>query len=228
MSLRRHGLLSDLDVNSLRGSSFFVLRSGDEVLGVLVESFLQDLFAKKHFACLRDMNQMVRYQHENTITAYYSQHCDLRVVSGSDQTVQELRQIPLPATAIELNLVAKTSFVVLDVATICDADEKQLSDWATALWQDVSGFDQLACNSPRAIWWLGASQPQFPAARERFWARFDRVADSLGVPWSVSGMVQREGHLDACGTAGMGARLVSRPGAGVQSVWLPRAMWADE
>jgi hypothetical protein len=202
--------------------------SRTSTVGATIESLLDDLLQSPPFSLLRAMNSFVRYQHEEEITAFYSQGCDLRVVSGSDATVQAIRRVPLPATAVELNFVAKSSFAVLDVEVVCQSDQAQIDKWTRGLWQDIVGFDQLACNSPRAVWWLGANHPGFRVARERFWNSFAEYAGSVASQWSAAGVVQREGLLDRLGLSGVDAQVVSSFGDGMTRVWLPKPMWADD
>lgn len=197
-----------------------------------IATFLEALLAEERYATLGSMNRFARYQHEARITAFYSASCDLRVVSGSDATIQTLRQVPLQANAVELNLSAKSSFVVLNVATILDAADEQLTEWARDLWSDLSSFDQLACNSPRGVWWLGASQQDIQVARERFWSAFDGVVATVESPWRTAGVVQRESFLDTIGLSGFRAKLASTHNTPVQRVWIEpvdtRAPWFDE
>lgn len=195
----------------------------------LADQLLQELFAEPQFEALQAMNQFVRYGHEEEISEYYSSHCDVRIVSGSDATIQRLRQIPLPPPAVEINLVAKSSFAVLDVASVNAASEDQLHGWARGLWQDVVGFEQLACNSIRAVWWLGGQDHgQVQQARERLWRCFEMVESESSVVWPAAGVVQREGLLDRMGISDVGSEIVSPWGAPVTRVWLPQPMWCDE
>lgn len=194
----------------------------------LVDPLLQELFAEPPFEALRAMNQFVRYGHEAEISAYYSSHCDVRIVSGSDSTIQQLRQIPLSPTAIEINLVEKSSFAVMDARSVNEATEPQLLSWARGLWQDVVGFEQLACNSIRAIWWLGEKDHgHVQKARERLWRCFEAVGSESSVVWPAAGVVQREGLLDRLGISDHGAEIVSEPGSPVTRVWLEKPMWGD-
>lgn len=204
------------------------LSSRTSTVSDLFERLCNEVLALPEYSPIAAMNRLVRFDRESELTAFYSERCDVRVVAGSDATVQSIRRLPLRAEAIELNLVGKSSFVVADVGAVLAADDTQVSLWADGVWRDISGFEQLACNSPRSVWWLGGTASELRVARERFWASFEALISSVVVPWTGAGVVQREGSLDLLGTADQGARVVSPTGSAVTRVWLETAEWPAE
>ena len=57
---------------------------------------------------------VVRYGHDDKVTAFFSGLCNVRVIWGGDETVRRIRAIPLPPHALELAFAGKFSVAVLD------------------------------------------------------------------------------------------------------------------
>lgn len=117
---------------------------------------------------------LVRYGHDAGVTARLSAVCDVRVVWGGDQTVQEIRQVALPPTAREIAFPGKYSLAVINVAAWLEASPAQKDCWAAAFHADAYWFNQMACSSPRLVLWLGDSREARRAGAE-FWGRLEDI-----------------------------------------------------
>lgn len=98
---------------------------------------------------------MLRYGHDDAITAALSQACDMRVIWGGDETIRHIRSLPLPPHATEMVFPDRFSLAVMDAAAVQALQAPALDQLAEAFFNDVYWFDQMACSSPRVLYWIG-------------------------------------------------------------------------
>lgn len=111
---------------------------------------------------------LVRYEPDPATTAQLSSVCDVRVIWGGDATIRQIREIPLPPTAIELSFANKYSLALIHSGGWSRSNEQQRRAWIDGFFNDAFWFDQMACSSPRLVLWVGDSSGE---AREDFWER---------------------------------------------------------
>jgi hypothetical protein len=133
---------------------------------------IEALFADEAYRALSDMNTFVRYGHEEEITAAFSALCDARIIWGGDAVVRTIRKAALSPRAVDVAFPDRTSFAVLDTATIAAMSDEALARLATGFYNDTYLMDQNACSSPRLVVWLGVDEAA--TARERFWVALER------------------------------------------------------
>ena len=68
---------------------------------------MESILQHESFAVVRARSLVVRYGHDAEVNALFSSCCDLRVVWGGDESVRQIRQAPLPATACEMAFANK-------------------------------------------------------------------------------------------------------------------------
>jgi hypothetical protein len=98
---------------------------------------------------------ILEYEHEREVSALLSEHCEVRVLWGGDQSVKELRSLPLPPRALELTFPDRVSYAALNSAAVLDLDGEVLASLADKLYVDAYWFDQKGCSSPRALVFCG-------------------------------------------------------------------------
>ena len=107
----------------------------------------------------------VRYAHAQEISDYFSSICATRIVWGGDQTIEHMRQSPLPPRAKEITFADRHSILVLNAEAVLAEDN--IRRMAQDFYNDTFFSDQNACTSPRIIIWLGNNKEK---AKEKFWA----------------------------------------------------------
>jgi hypothetical protein len=128
---------------------------------------LQQVFEKEAFRSLREYVAIVRYDRDNDVTAYFSGLCDVRIIWGGDDTIQEIRKTPIPPRAFDLTFADRYSICVIQAAAyLVEADPAKT---AQDFYNDTYLYDQNACSSPRLMVWLGTEQA-IHDAKQRFWA----------------------------------------------------------
>lgn len=139
----------------------------------LVGLFAALLPEPRHEAIAR-RTLLVRYDANDTITTKLSAVCDVRVIWGGDDTVQQIRKLPLPPTSIDIMFSDKCSLALIHAGRWLDFSESEKNRLTTAFYNDAYWFDQMACSSPRFVLWLG-EHDRCAAARDDFWPRLESV-----------------------------------------------------
>ncbi|WP_216212946.1 acyl-CoA reductase [Amycolatopsis aidingensis] len=117
-------------------------------------------------AAVRQSQRMVTYERSEEISSALSAACDLRVVWGGDASVRALRQYPLAPHARDLTFPDRSSFAVLSVPGWQRAAPEERERAVRGFYNDAYWFDQAACSSPRAIFWVGEPDSAATAAAE--------------------------------------------------------------
>lgn len=104
----------------------------------------------KEFPLIETMIHFVEYAHEEEITKALSSQVDARIVWGGDDTVQKIRAIPLPPHAIDISFPDRFSFAVIN-----GKNNPINTQVVQNFYNDVYWYDQLACSSPKLLFWVG-------------------------------------------------------------------------
>jgi hypothetical protein len=102
--------------------------------------------------------RMVTYDRSDAVSGALSKAADLRVVWGGDASVNALRQYPLAPHARDLTFPDRSSFAVVSVDGWRAASDAERRAAAEGFYNDAYWFDQAACSSPRAVFWVGEQE----------------------------------------------------------------------
>jgi len=125
------------------------------------------VLASDAFAPLGGDLAIVRYQRDDDATAMFSALCDVRLIWGGDETIREIRKIPIPPRAFDLTFADRHSLCVIRAAAYLEAADPART--AQDFYNDTYLYDQNACSSPRLIVWVGTPET-IHAAKQRFWS----------------------------------------------------------
>ncbi len=106
-------------------------------------------------AAITATQRMVTYDRSDAISGALSVAADLRVIWGGDASVAALRKYPLAPHARDLTFPDRSSFAVASVRGWREASETERRGAAEGFYNDSYWFDQAACSSPRAVFWVG-------------------------------------------------------------------------
>lgn len=134
----------------------------------LLIGVLNDVLSALSDETISDRLLIVKYDHDEKITAALSQICDLRVIWGGDQTVQTIRALPLSPRARDVGFPNRWSLAVLSAKSVLACEQEALAKLGTDFANDAYWFGQMACSSPRMALWAG-SKDDVEAAAARFW-----------------------------------------------------------
>lgn len=148
---------------------------------------------------------IIRYPHDDAITAALSARADIRVVWGGDASVAAVRKAPLGPFGTELVFPNRWSLAVFDAATV--ATTPDLADLARRFVNDSLWFGQNACSSPRALVLVGPAAAR-AAASARFWPAVAAASEEAGIEWADAHAVSK--LVGACLEA-LGGAVVQLP-----------------
>jgi len=150
---------------------------------------LEQLLSVKH-AALRPYAVCFRCGHDSSVLSAVSAACAVRVIWGGDETVAQIRRLPLPPRAVELTFADRYSACVMDGDAYLAAGNRDIL--ARLFFQDAYWGDQLACTAPRAVLWLGGRTGE---ARADFWPRVSALARAEYPMPDVMAVKKREAAL---------------------------------
>ena len=135
----------------------------------LVAGMIAQLIQEKHPE-LKDYVYLLRYGHDDEITARLSAIADVRVIWGGDRTIAGIRKIPVKTGAKEICFGDRCGICVISAEDYLQEDNKDLL--IRRFFNDTYVFDQNACTSPIAVIWLGKDAD---AAAKDFWIRLGEL-----------------------------------------------------
>ncbi|MCC5854443.1 MAG: acyl-CoA reductase [Idiomarina sp.] len=112
--------------------------------------------------------QLIRCERDAPELKELQARIDARVLWGSNEGIQALRQVPMPAHARELTFAHKLSFCVLGAEALLQANNDALHKLVEGFARDNLTFAQQACSSAKLVVWQGNSEAIHTAATQ-FW-----------------------------------------------------------
>ena len=152
--------------------------------------------------------RMITYDRSDAVSGALSLAADLRVIWGGDAAVAALRQYPLSPHARDLTFPDRSSFAIVSVDGWRRASEAERRMAAEGFYNDSYWFDQAACSSPRAVFWVGED----PAAEKEFRALLTDVLTAKQHVTDPAMAVQK--RVSAYGAAADGAVTAIEFGSG--------------
>jgi hypothetical protein len=134
--------------------------------------------------------RMIGYDRDRAVTAALSRACDLRVIWGGDQAIREVRAGELSPASRDLTFSDRSSFSVISASGWLVADRATRDATARGFYNDAYWFDQAACASPRAIFWVGDPDTTEPA-RSDFHASLLRVLHEVDAPIDAAMAIEK-------------------------------------
>ncbi len=127
------------------------------------------LFQKQEFCQIKNRTLFVRFGHDASITDFFSQLADVRVIWGGDQTIRQIQKSPASVRCTDVVFADRFSFGVIRAESVLQAQEADLRRLAGQFYIDTYLFDQNACSTPHVICWLAHTQEVREPAKKRFW-----------------------------------------------------------
>jgi hypothetical protein len=162
---------------------------------------LNDVLADAHPA-IAQTQRMITYDRDDAVTAALLGACDLRVLWGGDQSVDELRKHPIRPLTRDLAFPDRSSFAAISVAGWRSSTPEQRRAAVDGFASDLYWFDQAACSSPRNLCWVGEAEG-VATARAEFDELLAEVVAARG--WGVDAAMAVEKYVATYGLAATGA-----------------------
>jgi hypothetical protein len=137
-----------------------------EQVNIIVNEIKKVLTFKKYKSFFSNRLFLVKYNRESNATAFFSKICDIRIIWGGDQTIDDIRKFPISPKSTEITFSDRYSIAIINADFYLKINDK--SKVALDFYNDTFLFDQNACTSPQTIYWKG-SIDEIKDAQDNFW-----------------------------------------------------------
>ena len=148
----------------------------------LLLSQINSILKLQDFRPISDRSLIVSYERDDDFTQRLSQACHIRVLWGGDESVRQLRAIPLNPLASEVVFANRFSLAVLNPEKVLSLEASLLEQLAARFCNDSYWFDQKACSSPRLVVWAG-DRSLCQDSQEIFWAAVSNEVSRRGLEY---------------------------------------------
>ena len=172
---------SNVPVNFAFSFCFGLLSGNANIVRVPTKEFPQvdiicaaiaQVFENDDYREIKIRTAFIRYEQNEEITRLLSIDCNARIIWGGDETVNSVRQLPIPPRSIEVVFADRYSFCVVDAISVNSLEESDLNRLVEGFYNDTYLMDQNACSSPHLLVWLGKESS---TAKDRFWKALSEV-----------------------------------------------------
>ena len=138
----------------------------------IILSALNFLFKKKKFKKLKNSNSFIEYNNNQLdYTKNLSSICAARVIWGGDKTINEIRKIWIPERTIEITFPDRYSISIINLNKL---KKSYLPLLTNKFFYDSYSMNQLACNSPHFIFWIGKKNINI---QNSFWQELNKIVE---------------------------------------------------
>ena len=140
----------------------------------IILSTIKSLFKKRKFLVLKNSNCFIEYKNKIETTKKISSICDGRVVWGGDKTIDEIRKIWIPARTIEITFSDRYSLSIININHLKKLKASEIKLLANKFFYDGYTMNQLACNSPHFVFWVGKKNNKL---QSYFWNELNKIVE---------------------------------------------------
>jgi hypothetical protein len=172
-------------ISLLSGNYNFIRISNDTSPQIIIIlEILNEMAKKDTWGCCKRF-VICNYDYDKEITNFLSKNCDLRLIWGGDDTVNDISSFSLKPTATEIKFPDRSSFSVINIDVFANIDEEALEQLSSSFLKDILLFGQQACSSPKAVFFIGSQ------AKEEYITRFwksvnNKITENLGISQNMN------------------------------------------
>tara|TARA_B100000787_G_C16197309_1_gene301894 strand:- start:4252 stop:5490 length:1239 start_codon:yes stop_codon:yes gene_type:complete len=127
----------------------------------IIIKLLKKILRKKIYKEIKKMITIIKYENDTDLTQYLSSICDLRVIWGGDNTINEIRKFPLKTLATDICFADRFSFSIIDTDKLFKIRNKiEMKQLINHFFNETMIMDQNACTTPHLILWKGKNNNQ--------------------------------------------------------------------
>ena len=151
-------------------SFFFGLLSGNSnIVKIPSNSFyekevilkvIDKLFKKKKYLNIKNTNFFINLKKDDQKIEQISSICDARLIWGGDKTVNQIRKKWIPERSIELTFADRYSISLINTKKFGQLKLLAKQKIIRSFFYDTYVMNQLACNSPHFVFWIGKKNVQ--------------------------------------------------------------------
>ena len=140
----------------------------------IILAVIKSLFKKKKYLSIKNSNSFVQYKNSTENTKKISSICDGRVIWGGDKTINDIRKIWIPERAIDITFPDRYSLSIINLKQFKNQNIKQVEQLAKKFYYDGYVMNQLACNSPHFVFWVGKKDVK---SQNNFWSNLNKIVE---------------------------------------------------
>lgn len=126
---------------------------------------------------IQPMINFVSFGHDPDVLEALSKSADIRMLWGGNESIRALKSCEGGFFTRDLAFPDRESVALFDVNALDELGDDELSMLAHRFYNDVYWFDQMACSSPREVYFLG--QPDLAVrTAARFFSQLSFIANS--------------------------------------------------
>lgn len=126
---------------------------------------------------------LVNYDRNSDATKAFSRDCDVRIIWGGDETINQIRENSLHPRAFDITFADRYSLCVINGDEF--VNELRPEKVVGGFFNDTFLFDQNACTSPHLVLWTGSSK-KVEKAKNIFWDKLHLLVKNRYKIQSVS------------------------------------------
>ncbi len=166
---------SNVPVNFAYSLIVGILSGNSNIVRVPSKYFDQVKIIVEAINALSEMNKhkavskriaLVRYDRSNSATAIFSSLCDVRIIWGGDETINQIRKNVLAPRAFDITFADRYSICAINANEFIY--EKEPKKIINGFYNDTYLIDQNACTSPHLVIWVG-TEANVKSAKLIFW-----------------------------------------------------------
>lgn len=127
---------------------------------------IEKLFENFKYEDIKNTTAFIQYDKNDEITSLMSSNCNARVIWGGDQTIWNIKQLPIPPRSIDITFSDRISLCVINSLSILELNKKELYKLVDNFFNDTYLMDQNACSSPFLVVWHGEQNCE---GKKLFW-----------------------------------------------------------
>lgn len=135
------------------------------------------LLDRPEYAGIRARSSFITYDRSDAVTESILGRCDGRVLWGGDETIRQMRSLPMPAHAVELAFPDRVSLAVISEAALEKMSDEDLRGMVHRFYNDTYVMDQNGCSSPQTVIWLQDAD-KAGSIREKWWELLAEEAEA--------------------------------------------------
>jgi hypothetical protein len=140
----------------------------------IIVNAINNLSEKPEHKAISERIILVKYSRSDSANEHFSSNCDVRVIWGGDETINQIRQNQIPPRAFDITFADRYSICAINADKFID--DRNPKKIALGFYNDTYLFDQNACTSPHLIIWLG-SKSNIQSSQNIFWDNLYKIVE---------------------------------------------------
>jgi hypothetical protein len=157
---------------------------------------------------IRSRNKIITYQHDELISSFLSEQADVRILWGGDETIAKIRSLSAKPTAKDISFADKVSYCAINADVFVQLGPDKLGELSRRFYNDAYWFDQMACSSPRLVYFIG-EPGNCEKASAHFWEAVSKDLEERSHSDTMAVAMNKLVFLYECVLDGLSLRLRS-------------------